>query len=75
MYIPEMEQKIRKIFSFLDNCIWNGCSKSSVLQREYLSSAVNVLTKCPKISHITKRDIFQVSFPQSDKKYDKSAVM
>ena len=44
------------------------------VRRDYLLTAVKVLTNSPKISHITKRDIFQVSFPQSDEKYDKSAV-
>ena len=43
--------------------------------RQYLSSAVNVLTTSPNISHITKRDIFQPNFPQSDEKYDKSAIV
>ena len=33
----------------------------SLLQREYLSSAVNVLKNSPKIFHITKRDFFQLN--------------
>ena len=32
------------------------------------SSAVNMLINTPNISHTTKRDIFQVIFPQSDEK-------
>ena len=51
-----------KLIRSLDNCIWIGCCKFSLLRREYLSLAVNVLTECPMISHITKRDIFQVIF-------------
>ena len=55
-----MEQKIRrKIF---------GSGKFSQFGRGYLSSTVNVLTNAPKISHITKRDILQISFPQSGEK-------
>ena len=34
-----------------------------------------MLTDSPKISHITNRDIFQVTFPQRDEKYDKRGVM
>ena len=44
------------------------------LRRKYLSSTVNVLTKSPNISHITKRYIFEVNFPKSDKKFDKSVA-
>ena len=55
-----------KIIWSLDNCIWTGCRKFSVLGREYLSPEANVLTKCPIISHIIKRDIFQVRFTQRD---------
>ena len=41
-------------------------SKLSLLRREYLSSAVNVLTNCPKIFHITKIDFFQLNCVHSD---------
>ena len=56
----------QKIIHLSDNCIWIGCGKVSLLGREYLSWAVNVLTKLSRISHITKRDIFQVSLDNSD---------
>ena len=39
-----MRKKIRKSFLFGDNCVRIGCVKLSVLRKEYLSSAVNVLT-------------------------------
>ena len=39
-----MKKKIEKRFSFSGNYIWIGCIKLSLLTREYLSSAVNVLT-------------------------------
>ena len=42
-------KKLRKCFSFWDNCIWIGSSKSSPSWIRYLPSAVNVLTKAPKI--------------------------
>ena len=72
-----MEQKIeKKFFCFLDNCIsivWS--SKFSLLQRQYSSSAVNVLTNSPMSLYITNRDKFQLYLPQSYEKYDKSAVV
>ena len=47
-------------------CISIGCGKFSLLGRKYVSLAVNVLTKSPKISNVIKRDIFQLNFGQSD---------
>ena len=38
----------------------------SLLGREYLSLAVNVLTNSTKISDITEKDILQLNFSQSD---------
>ena len=71
-----MAKSLQKAFCFLDNYIKIGCCKFSLLQKIYLSSAVNVLTKNQKTSHITKRDIFHISFHQSDeKKIDKSTFM
>ena len=35
------------IFRFFDNFIWIGCGKFSLLRKEYLPSAITVLTKCP----------------------------
>ena len=70
-----MEQKIDKIFSFLDNCVCIGSRSFPQFQREYLPSVVNVVTNTPKILHITKRDTFQISFPQSERKDDKIALM
>ena len=48
-------------FSFWDNSIWIGSVELSLLRREYLSSAVNVLTSSLKIFHITKKDFFQLN--------------
>ena len=49
----------QKIFSFWDNSIWKCCNKVPLSRREYLSSAVNVLTNSPKILHISQRDFFK----------------
>ena len=34
-----------------------------------------IVIDSPKISHMTKRDIFQLNFSRSDEKYDESAVV
>ena len=39
-----------KIFCFLGNSIWIGWRKFSLLQREYVLSAVIMSTNSPKIS-------------------------
>ena len=61
-------KNLEKVICFLENWIWIGCGKFSLIPREYLPSAVNVLTDRPKISHITKRNIFHQKIPQSDRK-------
>ena len=48
----------RKIFCFPDKCISIGLVNFSLLRREYLSLAVNVLTNSLKIFHVTKREYF-----------------
>ena len=76
MSILEIKQKIeKKIFPSLDNCISIGSRKFSQFRRGYLSTTLNVLTNTPEISHIPKRDIFQICFLQSDEKYEKIALM
>ena len=59
----------------MDNFIWIGSDKMSLLQGKYLPSAVIVLTNSPKIPHITKRDILELNFPRVMKKYGKRAVV
>ena len=54
------------IFFLSDNIVWIGCVQLSPLRREYLSSAVNVLTNSLKISHMTKRDFFKLNYLRSD---------
>ena len=50
----------KKVFGFLDNCIWIDRRKFSlalVAMTCILSSTVNILTSSPKISDLTKRGI------------------
>ena len=56
-----------KKLSLLNNCILIDCRYFSKLRRQYLSSAVNVLTNSPEISDISKRDKFLLNFPQIEK--------
>ena len=74
MKISEMDQKNKKKFFFAFQIIVFecGCGKFLLLQREYLSSAVILLTNSPKGSHITNRYTFKLNFSQSDEKYEKN---
>ena len=60
------QKKFKKNFFFWDNCIWIGCLKLSLLRRENLSWAVNMLTNIDKTLHITKRDFLQLNYLQSE---------
>ena len=72
MQTSKMEEKIEKklfskmFFCFWDNCVRIGCVKLSLLRREYLSSAVNVLTNSYKALHLTKTDFFLLNYLPSD---------
>ena len=61
-----MQKKIRKSFLFGANCVRIGCVKLSLLRREYLSSAVNVLTNSYKPLHLTKTDFFRLNYLPND---------
>ena len=50
------EKHSEKMFCFWDKCIWIVCIQLSLLIREYLSSAVNVLRKGLKNFHVSKSD-------------------
>ena len=52
------------MFSFKDNGVWTCCAKVCILQREYVYSAVNVLTNSPNILDLTKADFFQLNLSQ-----------
>ena len=57
MQIRKTQKKLqKKIFSFWDKSIWIVCIHLSLLLREYLSLAVNVLRKGPKNFHVSKSD-------------------
>ena len=47
-----------KAFCFWDKFVRIGCVKLSLLRKEYLSSAVNVLKKSYKALRLTKTDFF-----------------
>ena len=47
---------------FWDNGVRIGCFKLSLLKREYLPSAVNVLTNTYKALHLTKNDFSQLNY-------------
>ena len=62
-----MQKKIRKSFLFGDNCVQICCVKLSLLRREYLSSAVNVLKNSYKALRLTKTDFFRLNYLPNDK--------
>ena len=55
-----------KVFCYLDNCIWIGIVKLSLLRTGYFSSTANVLTNSPKIWHINNRNFLEHNFLASD---------
>ena len=55
-----------KDFVFLDNWIWNGIVKLSLLRTGYFSLAANVVTSSRKIWHVNKRDVFKLNWLESD---------
>ena len=55
-----------EIFCYLDNCIWIGIVKLSLLRTGYFSSVANVLTSSPKIWHVNKKEFFEHNFLASD---------
>ena len=61
-------------FCFWDNCVRIGCLKLSLLRREYLSSAVNVLGNSYKPLYLTETNFFDSSTFKVITKYDKGAV-
>ena len=51
---------------YWDNCVRIGCVNLSLLRREYLSSAVNVLTNFYKALLLTKTEFFGLNYLQND---------
>ena len=68
-------KKLRKSFLFLDSCIWIGTGRFTQCWTKYFPSPVNVLKLSPKISPNTRRDTFQINFPENDEKYDKISLV
>ena len=56
LYFKNAAKNSEKVFYFIDNCIWIGIVKFSLLRKGYLSSASNVLTTSPYIWHVNNRD-------------------
>ena len=69
------KKKEKKKFVFKVIAFEAGGSKFSQSQTGYLSSAVNVLTNTPKISHTNKGDIFEIISLQKDEKDDKKIII
>ena len=60
---------------FWDNGVRIGCVNLSLLRREYLSSAVNVLTNTYKALHLSKTDFFKSITFKMITKYGNGAVV
>ena len=52
--------------TFLDNGVRIRCLKLFLSRKEYLSSAVNVLTKTYKALHLTKTEFFRLNYLKND---------
>ena len=72
--LKNAQKNSEKLFSFWDKSIWIVWIKLSVLRRQYLSSAVNVLAKSVKIFHVTKSKFFQLNYLQIINEYGKGAA-
>ena len=67
MQISKMQAAIdKKVFVFLENIVRIGCVKLSLLRREYLSSAVSVLTNSYKALRLTKTDFSRLNYLPND---------
>ena len=62
MYISKMQEKMQKKLCRFEIM----ASELVALRREYLSSAVNVLTNTYKALHLTKADFLRLNFLQND---------
>ena len=64
-----MKKKLRqKFYGFLDNLIWIGHGKFSLLLREYSQSRVNVLSSTLKILDLIKNNFLKLNFAQDQGK-------
>ena len=56
----------QKVYRFLDHLLWSGKGKFSLLLREYLQLAVNVLPSSPKISQVIENNFFSINLSQNE---------
>ena len=61
-----MLKKVEKRFLIFEIIASELVKLKSLLIREYLSSAVNVLTNTRKILYINKRDFFRLNYLQTE---------
>ena len=67
MEIFKLQKKVhKKLFGFEDNCVLTCCSNYSLLSREYMWAAVNVLKDGPNIwdparRHDTELNLFDIN--------------
>ena len=61
-----MLKKVEKRFLIFEIIASELVKLKSLLIREYLSSAVNVLTNTLKILYINKRDFFRLNYLQTE---------
>ena len=67
MQISKMQEEIdKKLFVFIEDGVRIGCVKLSVLRREYLSSALNVLTNSYEALRLTKTEFFRLNYLPND---------
>ena len=59
MQIQKTKKNREKRFCFWDKCIWIVCIHLSLIAREHLSSAVNVLRKGVRNFHLSKSDFYK----------------
>ena len=69
------KKNLEKAFCFWDKCLWIVSMELSLLIREYLSSAVNVLTKSFKTFHLTKSDLSNSITLTTINQYDQGALI
>ena len=73
--LKNAEKNSENNFRSLDKCIWIGSIQLSLLIREYLSSAVNVLRKGLKNIPVSKSDFCNSITFTVITQYDKSALI
>ena len=61
-----MQEKIQKKLCVFEIIASELVALNCLLRREYLSSAVNVLTNTYKALHMTKTDFFRLNYFQND---------